>query len=64
MEKIEIDIAADGSLSYKVSGVKGSGCKSLTAAIDNLSRVIETKKTSEFCELPNVAAQQQHVKGA
>lgn len=57
MEKIDITIAADGSLSYVVSGVKGAGCKALTKAIDALGTVTDSKTTSEFCELPAVQQQ-------
>lgn len=59
METIEVVIAADGSLSYTVKGVKGSGCKALTKLIDNLGTVTDTKKTSEFCALPVGQTQKQ-----
>jgi len=58
METIEVDIAADGSLSYTVKGVKGSGCKALTKAIDNLGIVKESKNTAEYCQIDT----QQHQK--
>lgn len=52
-EQIDVVIAKDGSLSYTVKGVKGSGCKALTKAIDALGTVKDTKTTAEYCELPN-----------
>lgn len=58
MEEIKVVIAADGSLSYTVKGVKGKSCKDLTKAIDNLANVTESKTTQEYCELPA----QQHLK--
>ncbi len=59
-EEIKVVIAPDGSLSYTVKGVKGSGCKALTKAIDALGIVTESKTTAEFCQLP---VQQQQKQG-
>lgn len=54
METIDIEIAADGSISYEVKGVKGKSCRELTKAIDEIAgKVLETKNTKEFNELPN-----------
>ena len=51
MESIIVKITPEGAVSYEVKGVKGSGCKELTRAIDSLSSVKETKKTSEFFQI-------------
>lgn len=58
METINVVIAADGSLSYEVRGVKGSSCKALTKAIDQLAAVTETKNTREYCEIPQAQSSQ------
>lgn len=50
-ETISVDIAADGSLSYTVKGIKGRGCKELTKAIDALGTVTESKTTGEYCQI-------------
>lgn len=50
MEIIEVVIKLNGEISYTVSGVKGSGCKNLTKAIDQLGTVKESKKTGEYFE--------------
>jgi hypothetical protein len=50
-QKIDITISEDGSVEYKVSGVKGKGCRALTKAIDDLAKVEETKDTAEAREL-------------
>lgn len=57
METINVVIAKDGSLSYTVKGVKGSGCKALTKAIDALGVVTDSKNTNEYCQLPAVNSQ-------
>lgn len=59
MQQIKVVISSTGEISYSVHGVKGSGCKALTKAIDNISggKVLETKNTGEFCELPAVNQQ-------
>lgn len=59
METIEVVIAKDGSLSYTVKGVKGSGCKALTKVIDALGTVTETKTTGEFCQIETKQQQKQ-----
>jgi hypothetical protein len=52
LETIKVTISAAGDISYEVSGVKGKKCRDLTKAIDALSsKVLESKTTSEFCEI-------------
>lgn len=53
MERITITIAADGSLSYGVQGVKGSSCTDLTKFIDDMAGVKSREVTGEYCEAPN-----------
>lgn len=50
METIKVKISADGSVEYEVNGVKGKKCRDLTKFIDDLSTVVESKTTSEYCE--------------
>lgn len=52
MEQIIVTIKPDGSMSYKVNGVKGKSCKDLTKFIDEMGQVADTKTTPEFCQLP------------
>ena len=47
METIKVTIMKDGSIEYKVSGVKGKSCKDVTKFIDLLSsRHISDTKTN------------------
>lgn len=46
-ETIDITISPKGELSYQVKGVRGLGCKKLTAAIDALGQVKESRLTQE-----------------
>ena len=49
METIKVTIMKDGSIEYKVSGVKGKSCKDVTKFIDLLSsRPISDTKTNEY----------------
>lgn len=51
MEKIKIKISKTGEVEYEVEGVKGKKCRDLTKAIDDLSKVTETKVTGEYCQV-------------
>ena len=48
MEKIKVTVKKDGSIEYEVQGIKGKLCKAVTAFIDKIGRVMETKTTSEY----------------
>ena len=49
METIKVTINRDGTIEYKVSGVKGKSCADVTKFIDKLSeRTIEDTKTNEY----------------
>lgn len=51
MQTINITIKKDGTLDYKVEGVKGGACKDVTKFIDKLgSAVLSSEKTGEYCE--------------
>jgi hypothetical protein len=53
MEVIDIEIAANGEISYVVKGVKGKGCRELTKDIDSIAgKVLETGNTCEYNERP------------
>ena len=62
MTTIKIKINTLGEVTYEFQGVKGSGCKGLTAGIDALGTVLETKRTAEFfqAEAQNQKNVQQH----
>jgi len=47
-EKIKVVIKKDGSIEYEVQGVKGRLCKAVSAFIDKIGRVAETRNTSEY----------------
>ena len=49
METLEFVIYPDGRVQEKVTGIIGSSCAEVTAAIEaQLGRVITTEQTSEF----------------
>ena len=51
MQTIKINVTAEGSVTVAVSGVKGTGCKALTADIERaLGTVTSDKNTSEYTE--------------
>ena len=50
MEKIKVTIKKDGSIEYSVHGVKGRLCKAVSAFIDKIGRVVESKNTSEYTQ--------------
>lgn len=52
-QKIKIIIKKDGTLEYTVQGIKGKSCRDVTAFIDKIGRVSETKNTSEFNQTPD-----------
>jgi hypothetical protein len=53
MEQVTVEIDADGNPTVKVTGVKGSGCKKLTADLEAaLGKVTDSKNTREFAERP------------
>jgi hypothetical protein len=51
MSDIEITVAPDGTITTKVKGTKGKGCRDLTKALrDALGVTTEDRATSEYYE--------------
>lgn len=51
MADIEITIAPDGTITTRVKGAKGKGCRDLTKALrDALGTTVEDRATSEYYE--------------
>ena len=54
METLEFVIYPDGRVKEMVTGISGSSCQEVTAAIEaQLGRVISTEKTSEYYQQQN-----------
>lgn len=47
-EKIKVTIKKDGTLEYEVQGIKGKACKMVSAFIDKIGKVVESKNTAEY----------------
>ena len=47
-EEIDITILPDGRIEYTIKGVKGTACESLSAVLEQLGRVEEEVRTSEY----------------
>lgn len=57
MESVIVTVKADGSVKVEAQGVKGSGCKALTKAIeDSLGVVTSDVKKPEFYQQANQQA--------
>ncbi len=55
MVEVTITVAKNGSATVAVAGLKGHGCKSLTAAFEkSLGKTIEDKPTKEMYEQESV----------
>ena len=53
METLEFVIYLDGRVKEMVTGIIGSSCQEVTAAIEaQLGRVVSTEKTSQYYEQP------------
>ncbi|MDJ0578710.1 DUF2997 domain-containing protein [Crocosphaera sp.] len=53
METLEFVIYPDGRVKEMVTGIIGSSCQEVTAAIEaQLGRVVSTEKTSQYYEQP------------
>lgn len=51
MADIEITVAPDGTITTKVKGAKGRGCRDLTKALrDALGTTVEDRATAEYYE--------------
>jgi hypothetical protein len=49
-EEIEVEIFPDGRVEYRIRGVAGSGCESISALLEQLGRVVESERTAEYYE--------------
>lgn len=49
-EEIEIEIRPDGRVEYRIKGVQGSGCESISALLEKLGRVEQNERTAEYYE--------------
>jgi hypothetical protein len=49
-EEIEIAVLPDGRVEYTIKGVKGAACESLSALLEQLGRVEQEQRTSEYYE--------------
>ena len=50
-EEIEIEIQPDGGITYKIKGVKGSACQSISELLERIGEVEHEEKTSEYYDL-------------
>jgi hypothetical protein len=49
-QEIVIEILPDGKVEYKITGVKGSGCESISALLESLGVVEAGERTDEYYE--------------
>ena len=49
-EEIEISVAPDGRVEYRIKGVKGSACESISALLERLGKVEHVEHTGEYYE--------------
>lgn len=47
-QEIEILVHPDGRVAYTIQGVKGSACESISALLEQLGRIEQEERTSEF----------------
>lgn len=47
-EEIEITITPDGRIEYTIKGVKGPACESVSSVLEQLGRVVEEERTTEY----------------
>ena len=49
-EEIEISVAPDGRVEYRIKGVKGSACESISALLERLGKVEYVERPGEYYE--------------
>lgn len=49
-QEIEIQILPDGRVEYRIQGVKGSACESISALLEQLGKVEASERTGEYYE--------------
>ncbi len=47
-QEIEIEIHPDGRVEYRIKGVLGPGCESISALLEQLGRVEHEERTAEY----------------
>jgi hypothetical protein len=47
-QEIEILVHPDGRVEYTIQGVKGSACENISALLEQLGRVEQEERTSEY----------------
>lgn len=47
-QDIEIQIGPDGKVEYTIKGVTGSACESISALLEQIGRVEQSERTSEW----------------
>ena len=61
MEEIFVDCDPHGGVAVSVKGVKGSGCKKLTAEFEkSLGKEMSSEKTREYFEVERNPSRLQH----
>lgn len=59
MQEIKVIISKDGKVTIDVEGIKGSGCKNLTKALEKaLGKTTKSKKKAEYYDEQDVSDQQ------
>lgn len=49
-QEIEIEVHPDGRIEYRIKGVKGSACESISALLEQLGRIEQSEHTAEYYE--------------
>ncbi|MEJ5249090.1 DUF2997 domain-containing protein [Caldilinea sp.] len=49
-QEIEITILPDGRVEYTIKGVKGAGCETISALLEQLGKVEQVERTGEYYE--------------
>lgn len=47
-QEIEIEVFPDGHVEYRIKGIKGSACESISALLEQLGRVEASERTAEY----------------
>lgn len=47
-QEIEISVLPDGRIEYTIKGVQGSACESISALLEQLGKIEQQEKTSDY----------------
>jgi len=47
-QEIVVEIHPDGRVEYRIQGVKGPGCESISALLERLGKVEQSERTAEY----------------